>query len=114
TIVETPGKASCRLWPLVLRKCTLCDHRAADRSYASTLRIQGREGQASKHLRRLGRCHRMPDEAGSLSQADLKMTSVEGRASWVAAGVTLAILSIAYGSTLLIVVGLRVMELDIG
>jgi MFS family permease len=42
------------------------------------------------------------------------MTSVESRASWVAASVTLAILSVAYGSTLLIVVGLRVMEHDIG
>ena len=34
-----------------------------------------------------------------------QMTSVESRASWVAACVTLAILSVAYGSTLLIVVG---------
>lgn len=42
------------------------------------------------------------------------MTSIESRASWVAASVTLAILSVAYGSTLLIVVGLRVMELDTG
>jgi MFS family permease len=57
---------------------------------------------------------RMPDDAGSLSRAGLEMASVEGRASWVAAGVTLAILSVAYGSTLLIVVGLRVMETDIG
>ena len=33
--------------------------------------------------------------------------SIEGRASWVAASVTLAILSISYGSPLLIVVGLK-------
>jgi MFS family permease len=54
----------------------------------------------------------MPDDAGSL-RADLKMASVENRASWITASVTLAILSVAYGSTLLIVVGLRVMELDL-
>jgi MFS family permease len=42
------------------------------------------------------------------------LLSIESRASWVAAGVTLAILSLAYGSTLLIVVGLRPMELDLG
>ena len=40
--------------------------------------------------------------------------SIEGRASWVAAGVVLAILSVAYGSTLLAVVGLRAMEQDLG
>jgi MFS family permease len=40
--------------------------------------------------------------------------SIESRGSWIAAGVTLAILSVAYGSTLLIVVGLRAMELDLG
>ena len=33
--------------------------------------------------------------------------SIEGRGSWVAAAVTLAILSISYGSPLLIVVGLK-------
>ncbi len=32
--------------------------------------------------------------------------SIESRASWVAAGLTLAILSISYGAPLLIVVGL--------
>ncbi|HVZ08106.1 MFS transporter [Rhodopila sp.] len=41
-------------------------------------------------------------------------SSVESRTSWIAAGVTLAILSVAYGSTLLVVVGLRAMELDLG
>ena len=40
--------------------------------------------------------------------------SIESRASWIAAGVALAILAVAYGSTLLVVVGLRVMERDLG
>ncbi len=39
---------------------------------------------------------------------------IENRESWRAAVVTLAILSVAYGSTLLIVVGLRAMELNLG
>jgi MFS family permease len=56
----------------------------------------------------------MPNDVGGLWRADFKIASVESRASWIAASVTLAILSVAYGSTLLIVVGLRVMELDIG
>jgi MFS family permease len=55
----------------------------------------------------------MPDDAGS-SPPDLPMPSIESRASWVAAGAALAILSVACGSTLLIVVGLRAMELDLG
>src|SRR5580698_2773110 len=56
----------------------------------------------------------MPDDGAGILRADLKVASVEGRASWIAASVTLVILSVAYGSTLLIVVGLRVMELDLG
>ncbi len=40
--------------------------------------------------------------------------SIEDRASWIAAGVALAILSVAYGATLLAVVGLRAMEQDLG
>ncbi len=40
--------------------------------------------------------------------------SVEGRGSWVAAGVALAILSISYGSPLLIVVGLKPITEDLG
>jgi MFS family permease len=40
--------------------------------------------------------------------------SVERRGSWVAAGVTLAILSIAYGSPLLIVVGLKPIQEALG
>jgi MFS family permease len=55
----------------------------------------------------------MPDDTG-FARADLPARSIESRESWVAASVTLAILSIAYGSTLLIVVGLRGMELDLG
>ncbi len=46
--------------------------------------------------------------------SDIRPPSIESRASWVAAGVTLAILSVAYGANLLIVVGLRTMELDLG
>jgi MFS family permease len=55
----------------------------------------------------------MPDDFGS-SLSGVQMQSVETRASWIAAGVTLAILSVAYGSTLPIVIGLRVMERDLG
>jgi MFS family permease len=55
----------------------------------------------------------MPDDGGVL-RPHMREDSIEGRGSWIAAGVTLAILSVAYGSTLLIVVGLRVMELDLG
>ncbi len=55
----------------------------------------------------------MPDDAGR-PLASFQVHSVESRASWVAAGVTLAILSVVYGSTLVIVVGLRAMELDLG
>jgi MFS family permease len=55
----------------------------------------------------------MPNDSGP-SFASLQLRSIESRASWVAAGVTLAILSVAYGSTLLIVVGLRAMALDLG
>ena len=40
--------------------------------------------------------------------------SVEGRGSWVAAGVTLAILTISYGSPLLIVVGLKPIQEALG
>ena len=55
----------------------------------------------------------MPDDAGPFL-ANPQPASIESRASWIAAGVTLAILSVAYGSTLLIVVGLRAIELDLG
>ena len=56
----------------------------------------------------------MPDDAGGLSRPGPIPASIESRASWIAASVTLAILSVAYGSTLPIVVGLRVMEADLG
>ncbi len=52
-------------------------------------------------------------DTGSASVADPQPRSIESRASWAAAGVTLAILSVAFGSTLLLVVGLRAMELDL-
>ena len=55
----------------------------------------------------------MPDDFDR-SMANFQPRSIESRASWIAAGVTLAILSVAYGSSLLIVVGLRAMELDLG
>jgi len=57
----------------------------------------------------------MPDDLRASPPASAaRPASIEGRASWVAAGVTLAILSVAYGSTLLIVVGLRAMEENLG
>ena len=37
-------------------------------------------------------------------------TSIEGRQSWMAAGLTLAVLSISYGAPLLVVVGLKPMQ----
>jgi MFS family permease len=40
--------------------------------------------------------------------------SIEGRGSWFAAAATLAILSISYGSPLLIVVGLKTIQQDLG
>jgi MFS family permease len=43
-----------------------------------------------------------------------RLPSIEGRASWVAASVTLAILSISYGSPLLIVVGLKPIQEALG
>lgn len=55
----------------------------------------------------------MPDDTGR-SLAGFRPGTIESRESWIAAWVTLAILSVAYGSTLLIVVGLRAMELDLG
>lgn len=39
--------------------------------------------------------------------------SIESRASWVAAGVTLAILSVSYGAPLLVVVGLKTMSAEL-
>jgi len=57
----------------------------------------------------------MPDDLGPhRAGTGLRAVSIESRASWVAACVTLAILSVCYGSTLLIVVGLKAMEADLG
>lgn len=50
----------------------------------------------------------MPDDAAGAVAPQVR--SIESRSSWVAAGVSLAILSVAYGATLLIVVGMRAME----
>ena len=55
----------------------------------------------------------MPGSGGAPTD-DPHARSIESRASWAAAWVALVILSVAYGSTLLIVVGLRAMELDLG
>jgi MFS family permease len=46
--------------------------------------------------------------------APQRAASIEGRASWVAAAVTLAILSISYGAPLLVVVGLRPIQESLG
>ena len=53
----------------------------------------------------------MLDVSGTIAD---EPCSIESRASWTAAAVTLAILSVAYGAPLLIVVGLRAMELNLG
>jgi MFS family permease len=55
----------------------------------------------------------MPDDIGR-SQFGSRPRSIESRASWTAARVTLAILSLVYGSTLIIVVGLKAIETDLG
>jgi MFS family permease len=54
----------------------------------------------------------MPDAGGTTSQ-ELR-GEVEGRGSWVAAGVTLALLSISYGSPLVLIVGLKPITEDLG
>ena len=56
----------------------------------------------------------MPNDVSERVAGYRPPPSVESRASWVAAGITLAILSLVYGSTLVIVVGLRAMEADLG
>ena len=45
----------------------------------------------------------MPDTGVTLP----RVTSIESRTSWMAASLTLAILSISYGAPLLVVVGLK-------
>jgi MFS family permease len=54
----------------------------------------------------------MPD--GTASRPHSEGQGIEGRASWVAACATLAILSISYGSPLLVVVGLKPMTEALG
>ena len=55
-------------------------------------------------------------EAGStgIAGAPLGQRSIESRASWIAAGVSLALLSVSYGSPLLLVVGLKPITEDLG
>src|SRR5439155_18719882 len=43
-----------------------------------------------------------------------RSASIESRGSWIAAGVSLALLSVSYGSPLLIVVGLKPITEDLG
>src|SRR5215475_3509420 len=47
-------------------------------------------------------------------RAQPRAASIEGRSSWVAACVTLAVLSVSYGSPLIVVVGLRPMQEALG
>jgi MFS family permease len=54
----------------------------------------------------------MPD-AGGTTPKELR-GEVEGRGSWVAAGVTLGLLSISYGSPLVLIVGLKPITEDLG
>src|SRR5205823_11874498 len=48
------------------------------------------------------------------ASAPHRAASIEGRGSWIAAGVTLALLSVSYGSPLLVVVGLKPITEDLG
>ena len=54
----------------------------------------------------------MPDAGGTTARELGRV--VEGRGAWVAARVTLALLSISYGSPLLIVIGLKPIAADLG
>ena len=56
----------------------------------------------------------MPDDSGPRAWLAPRAGSVESRASWVAACVTLAILSVSYGGPLLVVVGLKTIQEDLG
>ena len=40
--------------------------------------------------------------------------SIEGRGSWIAACIALTVLSVSYGSTLLVIVGLKPITEDLG
>ncbi len=66
-----------------------------------------------------GKCRVMADfadttSAGIAASAPHRAASIEGRGSWIAAGVTLALLSVSYGSPLLVVVGLKPITEDLG
>src|SRR6266853_340333 len=66
-----------------------------------------------------GKCRVMADfadttSAGIAASAPQRAASIEGRGSWIAAGVTLALLSVSYGSPLLVVVGLKPITEDLG
>jgi MFS family permease len=54
----------------------------------------------------------MPDAGGIMSRA--VTGEVEGRGSWLAAGVTLSLLAVSYGSPLVIIVGLKPITADLG
>lgn len=56
----------------------------------------------------------MPDASGFQTRQTARPGSIEGRGSWIAACVTLAILSISYGGPLLVVVGLKTIQDDLG
>ena len=60
----------------------------------------------------------MPDDSGASLALDRAAPAASGgietRASWAAAGVTLAILTVSYGAPLLVVVGLRPMQEALG
>ena len=57
----------------------------------------------------------MPDDsAAGMIRIETRSASVEGRASWIAASVTLVILSISYGAPLIVVVGLKPMQEALG
>jgi MFS family permease len=56
----------------------------------------------------------MPDAGGTPTSSTERGHAVEGDGAWRAAGVTLALLSVSYGSPLLIVVGLKPITEDLG
>ncbi|MBV8492812.1 MAG: MFS transporter [Alphaproteobacteria bacterium] len=52
--------------------------------------------------------------SAGIAAARPRAPSIESRGSWIAAGVTLALLSVSYGSPLLVVVGLKPITADLG
>jgi MFS family permease len=56
----------------------------------------------------------MPDDLGmQFVQRATGQRSIENRASWIAAWITVAILSVSYGAPLIIVVGLKTMQIEL-